>query len=94
MQNFLGYIAYEGPSQIDGAPMRVESYTHTGRNVTAVTLPDAPRFKRIVCICTDAPAMRASAPAALRTARNTRPRVVKMLRVMLSFPFLLLKSIL
>lgn len=43
--------------QVHGAPMRVESYTHTGRNVTAVTLPDAPRFKRIVCICTDAPAI-------------------------------------
>ncbi len=39
--------------QVHGAPMRVESYTHSGRNVTAVTLPDAPRFKRIVCICTD-----------------------------------------
>ena len=43
--------------QVHGAPMRVESYTHTGRNVTAVTLPDAPRFKRIVCICTDMPAI-------------------------------------
>jgi hypothetical protein len=32
--------------------MRVESYTHTGRNVTVHTLEGAPRFKRIVCICT------------------------------------------
>jgi hypothetical protein len=43
--------------QVHGAPMRVESYTHTGRNVTAVTLPNAPRFRRIVCICTDTPAI-------------------------------------
>jgi hypothetical protein len=43
--------------QVHGAPMRVVSYTHTGRNVTAVTLPGAPRFKRIVCICTDMPAI-------------------------------------
>ena len=43
--------------QVHGAPMRVESYTHTGRNVTAVTLPGAPRFKRITCICTDAPSI-------------------------------------
>lgn len=42
---------------VHGSPMRVESYTHSGRNVTAVTLPDAPRFKRIVCICTDMPAI-------------------------------------
>jgi hypothetical protein len=45
--------------QVHGAPMRVESYTHTGRNVTVVTLPDALRFKRIVCICTDSPAIEA-----------------------------------
>jgi hypothetical protein len=43
--------------QVQGAPMRVESFTHTGRNVTATTLPSAPRFKRIVCICTDMPAI-------------------------------------
>jgi len=43
--------------KVHGAPMRVVSYTHTGKNVTAVTLPDAPRFKRIVCICTDMPAI-------------------------------------
>jgi hypothetical protein len=45
--------------QVHGVPMRVESYTHTGRNVTVITLPDAPRFKRIVCICTDSPAIEA-----------------------------------
>lgn len=39
--------------QVHGAPMRVESYIHTGRNLEAVTLPDAPRFRRVICICTD-----------------------------------------
>jgi hypothetical protein len=38
---------------VHGEKMRVESYTHTGRNVTVHTLEGAPRFKRIVCICTD-----------------------------------------
>jgi hypothetical protein len=38
---------------VHGQPMRVESYTHTGRNITVHTLEGAPRFKRIVCICTD-----------------------------------------
>ena len=38
---------------VDGEKMRVESYTHTGRNVTVHTLEGAPRFKRLVCICTD-----------------------------------------
>jgi hypothetical protein len=38
---------------VHGQPMRVESYTHTGRNVTVHTLEGAPKFKRIVCICTD-----------------------------------------
>lgn len=42
---------------VHGAPMRVESYTHTGRNLTAVTVPGAARFKRILCVCTDAPAI-------------------------------------
>ena len=36
-----------------GEKMRVESYTHTGKNVTVHTLEGAPRFKRIVCVCTD-----------------------------------------
>jgi len=39
--------------QVHGEPMRVESYTHTGKNVTVCTLPGAPRFRRILCICTD-----------------------------------------
>jgi len=38
---------------VHGDKMRVESYTHTGRNVTVHTLEGAPKFKRIVCICTD-----------------------------------------
>ena len=42
---------------VHGEPMRVESYAHTGKNVTVCTLPGANRFKRMVCICTDAPAI-------------------------------------
>ena len=38
---------------VHGEKMRVESYTHTGRNVTVHTLEGALRFKRLVCICTD-----------------------------------------
>ena len=38
---------------VHGEKMRVESYTHTGRNITVHTLENAPKFKRIVCICTD-----------------------------------------
>jgi hypothetical protein len=38
---------------VHGEKMRVESYTHTGKNVTVHTLEGAPRFKRIVCICTN-----------------------------------------
>lgn len=43
--------------QVHGKPMRVESYLHTSKNVTVCTLPGAPRFERIVCVCTDAPAI-------------------------------------
>jgi len=39
--------------QVHGKPMRVESYTHTGRNVVVHSLEGATRFQRIVCICTD-----------------------------------------
>ena len=42
---------------VHGKPMRVESYTHTGKNVTVCTLPGAPRFERIVCICTNSAAI-------------------------------------
>jgi hypothetical protein len=40
--------------QVHGAPMRIESYTHTGKNVVVHSLEGAARFKRIVCVCTDA----------------------------------------
>jgi len=42
---------------VHGQRMRVESYTHTGKNVTVRTLLGAPKFERIVCICTDAPSI-------------------------------------
>jgi len=42
---------------VHGEKMRVESYSHTGKNVIVHSLEDAPRFKRIVCICTDSPAI-------------------------------------
>ena len=44
---------------VNGKRMRIESYTHTGKNVIAETLEGASRFERIVCICTDAPAITA-----------------------------------
>jgi hypothetical protein len=46
--------------------MRVESYTHTGKSVVVTTLDwvtnktPPVRFERIVCICTDAPAIEAA----------------------------------
>jgi hypothetical protein len=43
--------------QVQGRAMRVESFTHTGRNVIACTLDGAPKFERIACICTDSPAI-------------------------------------
>ena len=43
--------------QVQGRSMRVESYTHTGRNVVACTLEGAPKFERVACICTDSPAI-------------------------------------
>lgn len=42
---------------VHGQRMRVESYTHTGKNVTVHTLEGAPKFERIVCICTDSPSI-------------------------------------
>jgi hypothetical protein len=38
---------------VRGQRMRVESYSHTGKNVVVHTLENAPRFERILCICTD-----------------------------------------
>jgi hypothetical protein len=43
--------------EVQGRKMRVESYTHTGRNLIACTLDGAPKFERIACICTDSPAI-------------------------------------
>lgn len=43
--------------QVHGRAMRVESYTHTGRNLIACTLDGAPKFERVACICTDSPAI-------------------------------------
>jgi hypothetical protein len=43
--------------QVHGRDMRVESYTHTGRNVIVCTLDGAPKFERVACICTDSPAI-------------------------------------
>ena len=42
---------------VHGKPMRVISYTHTGKNVTVHTLENAPKAERIVCICTDVPSI-------------------------------------
>jgi len=44
---------------VHGENMRVESYSHTGKNVIVHSLEGAPSFKRIVCICTDSPAIEA-----------------------------------
>lgn len=50
---------------VDGKRMRVESYTHTGKSVVVTTLDwitnktPPVRFERIVCICTDEPAITA-----------------------------------
>ena len=40
--------------QVQGRKMRVESYTHTGRNVIACALDNG---QHIACICTDSPAI-------------------------------------
>lgn len=39
---------------VHGKPMRVISYSHTGKNVVVTSLPGHGRHERIVCICTDA----------------------------------------
>jgi hypothetical protein len=38
---------------VHGKPMRVNSFSHTGKNVIVTSLLYAPKFERIVCICTD-----------------------------------------
>lgn len=42
---------------VHGKPMRVESYAHTGRNVVVHSLEDSPKFERILCVCTEQPAI-------------------------------------
>jgi hypothetical protein len=39
---------------VHGKKMRVVAYSHTGKNVEVTTLENAPKFERIMCICTDA----------------------------------------
>ena len=36
--------------KVAGKNMKLESYTHTGRSVTVVSMPNAVRFERIVCL--------------------------------------------
>ena len=38
---------------VNGLSLMVESYSHTGKNLIAVTLPGAPKFQRIMVILTD-----------------------------------------
>jgi len=37
--------------QVHGKPYQIVSYAHTGKNVTVTTLPSAPKFEKIVCLC-------------------------------------------
>jgi hypothetical protein len=39
--------------QVHGRPMKIESYAHTGKNLIVTTVEGAPRFERMVCICTN-----------------------------------------
>jgi hypothetical protein len=39
--------------QVRGKPVLVESYSHTGHNLIVTTIENAPRFERMLCICTD-----------------------------------------
>lgn len=41
--------------EVNGRKMRVECYSHTGRNVVVTTLESAPKFERILCVMTDEP---------------------------------------
>jgi len=40
--------------KVAGTPMIVESYSHTGKNIVAVSEPESARFDRILIILTDA----------------------------------------
>ena len=54
------YFALKGDYKIGqkisvgGKTLQVESYSHTGKNLVAVSLPGAPRFIRAVVVLTDA----------------------------------------
>jgi hypothetical protein len=41
--------------EVHGQMMRVESFSHTGKNVVAVSLEGAQTFKRIMCVSTENP---------------------------------------
>lgn len=43
--------------EVGGHRMRVESYSHTGKNLIATTTQGAPRFIRAVIILTGAPSI-------------------------------------
>ena len=38
---------------VNGKRMRVVEFSYTGKNVIVTSLRHAPKFERIVCICTD-----------------------------------------
>lgn len=38
---------------VKGQRMKVEAYSHTGKNVIVTSLKNAQKFKRILCIMTD-----------------------------------------
>ena len=46
---FIGQVV-----DVAGQRMRIESYSHTGRNLVAVSMPGASRPERAVIILTDA----------------------------------------
>lgn len=42
---------------VAGQRMRIESYSHTGRNLIAASMPGASRVERVAIILTDAPSI-------------------------------------
>jgi len=40
---------------VNGSVVTIESYTHTGRNLIAVSKPGAERFERVILVLTDEP---------------------------------------
>lgn len=43
--------------EVAGRTLQIESYSHTGKNLVAVSLPGTPRFERAVIILTDSPSI-------------------------------------